>query len=546
MLTHRPATPNSPIATRYAPYPSRLLAKANALAIAAAALLSLTANAHTLRLANQGDPMSMDPHSLQESFQLSFLGNIYEPLIGRDRNFALTPMLATAWEATSPTIWRFKLRQGVKFHDGSAFTADDVIFSYQRTQSESSDTKLYVAPIKAMRKIDAYTVEMETAQPMPILPDLLSGWLVMGKNWAEKNNAGVPADVRKGTENHASLNANGTGPFQLKQRQPGVRTVLKPFDGWWGQKEHNLTEVVFTPIANNATRVAALVSGEVDLMEPVPLQDIQRIQSSANLQVLQKPELRTMYLGLDVGRDELLYSNIKGKNPLKDVRVRQALYQAIDIETIRSKIMRGAAQPAGIIVAPGVRGYEASLDKRLPYDPAAARKLLAEAGYPNGFELGLHCPTDRYVNDQAICQSVTAMWTRAGIKTTLYAETKALYLPRAFKRDVSAFLLGWQPASNDAQNTLWALLNTPANDGRGRFNLGGYANPKLDALTHDIGVEIDPAKRQGLMKAAWQIVQDDIPVLPLHNQNLAWGVKRNIDVVQQPDNSQPLRYIHVR
>ncbi len=530
---------------------TRLLRPAQALWAKAAlfsalAALCVGAHANTLRISSQGDPMSMDPHSLQESSQLSFLGNVYEPLLGRDRNFALTPMLATAWEATSPTTWRFKLRQGVKFHDGSTFTADDVLFSYQRTQSESSDTKLYVAPIKAMRKVDAYTIDMETAQPMPILPDLISGWLIMGKAWSEKNNALAPADVRKGTENFASLNANGTGPFQLKNRQPGVRTVLKAHDGWWGKKEHNLTEVVFTPIANNSTRVAALVSGEVDLMEPVPLQDIQRLQASPNLQVLQKPELRTMYLGMDVGRDELLYSNVKGKNPLKDVRVRQALYQAIDIETLRSKIMRGAAQPAGIIVAPGVRGYEASLDKRLPYDVTAAKKLLAEAGYPNGFELGLHCPTDRYVNDQSICQSITAMWSRAGVKTTLYAETKALYLPRAFRRDVSVFLLGWQPASNDAQNTLWALLNTPTNDGRGRFNLGGYANPKIDALTQQIGVEIDPDKRKTLMKAAWQIVQDDIPVLPLHNQNLAWGVKRNIDVVQQPDNSQPLRYIHVR
>ncbi len=516
------------------------------LAAACAAAIAPLAQAHSLRMANQDDPMSMDPHSLQESFQLSFLGNVYEPLIGRDRNFALTPMLATSWEATSPTTWRFKLREGVKFHDGAPFTADDVLFSYQRTQSETSDTKLYVAPIKAMRKIDTYTVEMETSDPSPILPDLLSGWLVMGKAWSEKNQATTPADVRKGTDNYATLNANGTGPFKLASRQPGVRTVLKPFDGWWGKKEHNLTEVVFTPIANNATRVAALVSGEVDLMEPVPLQDIQRIQSHPSLTVLQKPELRTMYLGLDVGRDELLFSSVKGKNPLKDVRVRQALYQAIDIDTIKNKIMRGSAQPAGIIVAPGVRGYEASLDKRLPYDTAAAKKLLADAGYPNGFELGLHCPTDRYVNDAAICQSVTAMWTRVGVKTTLYSETKALYLPRAFKKDVSAFLLGWQPASNDAQNTLWALLNTPAPDGRGRFNLGGYNNPQLDDLTRQIGVEIDPTKRQALMKSAWQLVQNDIPVLPLHNQNLAWGVKRNIDVVQQPDNSQPLRYIHVR
>ncbi len=514
--------------------------------VAALAAFAPWANAATLRLANQGDAMSMDPHSMQESFQLSFLANIYEPLVGRDREFKLTPVLATRWEQTAPTVWRFELRQGVKFHDGSPFTADDVLFTYQRTRAESSDTKLYVAPIKEMRKIDAHTIEMVTKDPFPILPDLISGWLIMNKAWSETNQSQVPTDVRKGKENYASTHANGTGPFVLRSRQPSVRTVLGANDQWWGKKEHNLTEVVFTPISNDATRVAALISGEVDLMEPVPLQDIGRIKSDSKLKVLQSPELRTMYLGLDVGRDELLFSSVKGKNPLKDVRVRRALYQAIDIETIRSKVMRGAAQVAGLPVAPGVRGYDAELDKRLPYDPAAARALLAEAGYPNGFELGLHCPNDRYVNDAEICQAVASMWTKIGVKTTLYAETKTLYLPKALKREVSAFLLGWQPASNDAHNTLWALLNTPSEGGQGRFNLGNYSNPKVDALTREIGIETDPIKRKALMYAAWAMVMDDLPLLPLHTQDLAWGARRNIDLVQNPDNSMPLRYISIR
>ena len=516
-----------------------------ALALACSATLPL-AHANLLRMANQGDPMSMDPHSMQESFQLSFLANIYEPLVTRNRQFELEPALATSWQATSPTTWRFELRKGVKFHDGSAFTADDVIFSYQRTLSESSDTKLYVAPIKEIRKIDAHTIDVETRAPAPVLPDLLAGWLVMGKSWSEKNQASVPTDIRKGSENYASMNASGTGPFMLKSRQPGVRTVLVPHAGWWGKKEHNLSEVVFTPISNDATRVAALISGEVDVMEPVPLQDIQRIKSHPDLKVLQAPELRTMFLGLDVNRDELLFSSVKGKNPLKDLRVRQALYQAIDIETIRNKIMRGAAQPAGLLIAPGVRGYAKELDQRLPYDQAAARRLLTDAGYPNGFELGLHCPNDRYVNDVEICQAVTAMWTRVGVKTTLHAETKSLYLPKALKRDVSAFLLGWQPASNDAHNTLWAILGTPAEGGQGRFNLGSYSNPQLDEYTRRIGIEADPAQRKALLQSAWTLVRDDIPVLPLHHQHLAWGAKRKVELVQQPDNSQPLRYIHLR
>ncbi len=517
-----------------------------ALAAAALAALMPLAGAATLRMSDQGDAMSMDPHSLQESFQLSFLANVYEPLVGRGRDFKLTPMLATRWEQTAPTVWRFHLRQGVTFQDGTPFTADDVLFSYERTRSESSDTKLYVAPVKEVRKIDDHTIEMVTRDPFPILPDLVSGWLIMSKAWSEKNQSQAPTDVRKGKENYASTHANGTGPFVLDSRQPGVRTVLKANPGWWGKKEHNLDEVIFTPIANDATRVAALISGEIDLMEPVPLQDIQRIESNPKLKVLQAPELRTMYLGLDVGRDELLFSNIKGKNPLKDVRVRRALYQAIDIETIRSKVMRGAAQPAGLPVAPGVRGYDAELDKRLPYDPAAARKLLAEAGYPDGFDLTLNCPNDRYVNDAEICQAVTAMWTKVGVKTKLVAETKSLYLPKALKREVSAFLLGWQPASNDAHNTLWALLNTPAEGGQGRFNLGSYSNPRLDQLTAQIGTETDPAKRQALMHQALAIVAAELPLLPLHNQNLSWGVKRSIDLVQPPDNSMPLRYVMMK
>ncbi|MES2940775.1 MAG: ABC transporter substrate-binding protein [Pseudomonadota bacterium] len=524
----------------------RLALRFAAAVLALAALPLAPAAAATLRMANQGDALSMDPHSLQESFQLGFLANIYEPLVARGRKFELEPALATAWRATAPTVWRFELRRGVRFHDGSPFSADDVIFSFERTRAESSDTKLYVAPIKEIRKVDAHTIDVVTSTPYPILPELLTGWLVMSKSWSEKNNAAVPQDVRKGKENFATTGANGTGPFMLKTRQPNVRTTLVPFSGWWAKPEHNLTEVVFTPISNDATRLAALVSGEVDMMEPAPLQDLDRLRAHPQLKVLQAPELRTMFLGLDVARDELLYSGVKGRNPLKERRVRQALHQAIDIEAIRQKIMRGAAQPAGILLAPGVNGYEAALDKRPPFDAAAARQLLAEAGYPSGFELGMHCPNDRYVNDAEICQAVAAMWSRIGIKANLVLETKSLYLPRALKRDVSVFLLGWQPASNDAHNTLWALLNTPAPDGQGRFNLGGYSNPKVDELTRRIGVEVDAAKRQALMREAWKTVADELPVLPLHNQALAWGVRRNVELVQHPDNNNPLRFAVVR
>lgn len=523
----------------------RLLSLLRSAVLAAACLAAAAAGAKTLRLANQGDATSMDPHSLQESFQLSFLANIYEPLLGRNRKFELEPILATGWRQTDPTTWRFELRRGVRFQDGTPFGADDVLFTFERTRAESSDTKLYVAPIKEMRKVDDHTIDIVTHKPYPILPDLLSGWLMMSKAWCEKHGAQLPMDVRKKHENYATLNANGTGPFMLKSRQPGVRTVLVPNPGWWGKVEHNLTEVIFTPLANDATRNAALVSGEIDVMEPVPLQDTERVRQHPQLKLLQGPELRTVYIGLDVFRDELLQSSVKGKNPLKDQRVRQALYQAIDEDTIRSKLMRGAAQSAGMLVAPGVRGYEAALDKRLPYSPEAARKLLADAGYPEGFELGLQCPNDRYVNDAEICQAVAAMWARVGVRTQLTAETKTLYFPKALRREVTTYLLGWQPAANDGHNTLWALLATSKGGGQGQFNLGRYSNPKLDELVDAIGVESDAARRKQLMHDAWVLVSQDIPVLPLHHQALAWGARRNVDLVQQPDNSMPLRYIVV-
>ena len=287
----------------------------------------------------------------------------------------------------------------------------------------------------------------------------------MSKTWCEKNSAVRPVDVRKGTENYASTHANGTGPFMLKSRQPGVRTVLVVNPGWWGKPEHNVTEAVFLPIANAATRVAALISGEIDMMEPVPLQDVQRLQRDPNLKVLQGPELRTIFLGMDQKRDELLFSNVKGKNPFKDRRVRQAFYQAIDIEAIRSRIMRGAATPSGLMVAPGINGFDAALNKRLPYDPAAAKKLLAEAGYPDGFEVTMNCPNDRYVNDAEICQAVAVMLARIGVKVDLVAETKATYFPKVLSRNTSFYLLGWTPGTYDSHNPLFSLMSTP---GRGR------------------------------------------------------------------------------
>ena len=385
--------------------------KSNLLAVAVLSALAATgfvANAQTVRIANQGDALSMDPHSLNESLQLSVNGNVYEPLVDRNKDLSLAPALATSWKQTSPNVWRFELRKGVQFHDGTPFTADDVIFSFARTQVEGSDMKSYTNDFKEVRKISDFVVEIETKAPFPILPDVISLVYIMSKKWAETNQATRPVDRRKGVENAASFRANGTGPFRLRERQPNVRTSFVRNGAYWGKIEGNVTEVIYTPISNDATRVAALVSGEIDVMDPVPVQDAARVNASANTKVMQGAELRTIFLGMDQKRDELLYSSVKGKNPLKDKRVRQAFYQAIDIEGIKRTVMRGASNPTALMVAPGVNGFDASLNKRLSFDIEAAKKLMADAGYAAGFELGMSCPNDRYVNDAEICQAVAA------------------------------------------------------------------------------------------------------------------------------------------
>jgi peptide/nickel transport system substrate-binding protein len=520
--------------------------KSHLLAVAVTLALAAGAHAQTVRIANQGDALSLDPHSLNESLQLDVLANVYDSLVGRDKDLKLVPGLATSWKQTSPTVWRFELRKGVQFHDGTPFTADDVLFTMARTQDAGSDMRSYSNDFKAVRKINDYTVEIETVRPFPILPNALYRVMIMSKKWCETNQATKPVDRRKGIENAASFRANGTGPYRVRERQPNVRTVFVRNGNYWGKVEGNAQEIIFTPIGNDATRVAALLSGEVDVMEPVPLQDVDRINASSAARVMQGPELRTIFLGFDQKRDELQYSSVKGKNPFKDKRVRQAFYQAIDIEGIKKNVMRGASRPSALMVGPGINGYAADMDKRLPYDPEAAKKLLADAGYGSGFEVTMNCPNDRYVNDARICQAVAANLSRVGIKINLAAETKATYFPKVLRRDTSFYLLGWTPSTYDSHDPLNALMACVDDKGAGQFNLGAYCNPKVDELTHQIQVETDQAKRNAMIREAFKIHMDDVGHIPLHQQALAWGVSKKVDLVQRADNNISFRYITVK
>lgn len=512
--------------------------------------LALPAGAKTLRFAFQGDAKSMDSYSLNETFVLGFTGNIYEGLIRRGPNLEIEPSLAERWEVLNPLQWRFYLRKGVKFHDGTPFTADDVIFSAKRVRAKGSDLKTRLAADVKVVKVDDYTVDFITTKPNPILYVEWGTWYIMSKSWTEKNNAVTPESATGKDENYATRHANGTGPFKLVSHESGVKTVCEVNPDWWDNpnKEHNLTKVIFTQVGNDATRVAALLSGQVDMAYPIPVQDMKRVDGNADSRMLVGPELRTIFLGMDQFRDELLHSSVKGKNPFKDKRVRQAFFQAIDIHAIKKKVMRGLSEPSAMMIAPGVNGGGNPKFIRLPYDPAASKKLLAEAGYPDGFEIGMDCPNDRYVNDEGICLAAVSMLAKVGIKVNLLAQPKAKFFPKVLapKLDTSFYLLGWTPGSFDSWNVIHNIHGCPSDTGRGKFNLGGYCNPKVDALGEKILSETDQAKRNAMIEEAWTMTINDISYIPLHQQALAWGVRNNVELKQRPDNQFAWRHVMMK
>lgn len=514
--------------------------------IFAATIVAHTATAADLRWANEGDIAAMDPASRQESLQSSFLSNIYEPLIRRNRDLRLEPALAERWEQTSPTIWRFHLRQGVHWQDGSPFTADDVVFSVRRYLSPTSSLRAPIAAVKEARKVDDHTVDIETIQPDLILPQEQTNLLIMSQPWCEAHGAVSPATIGH-DDNYALRHAMGTGPFRLVSREPDRSTVLERNALWWDRPEHNLQRVELVVIGNAATRVAALLSGDVDMIHAVPPQDMPRIKATPGLKLLEHPELRTIFLGFNIARAELPDSDVRGRNPLRDQRVRLAIALTIDEVAIASRIMRGLAHPTWSLWGPGINGYDPAQDVRPKPDPARAKLLLAEAGYPNGFRLGLDCPNDRYTMDEQICTAIVPMLARVGIKVSLTTQTKSRYFGKILApgNESSVWMLGWTPASYDALNALYTLLGTP-NGQRGEVNLGGYSNPALDRLIAEIGREAVPARRMALIQEANAIVQQDVPVLPLHQQAIVWATKENVDAAQPADNFFPYRLVRMR
>lgn len=517
--------------------------------IALSALLALGAahvQAKTFKWSSASDIATWDIHSQNHALQNGIHAAVYESLVYyNSQTFKIEPMLATSWTQVSPTQLRVTLRSGVKFHDGSEFTADDAVFSLQRAMAPTSNFTPYTQGIDRVVKVDNRTIDIFTKAFNPVLLNQLTELRMMSKAWAEKNNSVAPKDIKTQDENFAHRNAMGTGPFMLREWQPDQRLVLVRNPNWWGTAPTNVTEIVYTPVSAVATRMAALLSGEVDfVLDPSP-QDLPRIRSNANLKVLDGIENRTIFFGMDQHRDELVGSDVKGKNPLKDVRVRKALYQAIDANTISRVTMRGLGQPTGALVAPQVAGWTEGVHKRFPFDVEAARKLLADAGYPNGFEVDFACPNNRYINDEQICQAVTAMWARIGVRAKLRTMPLVTYFPMIQRHEASIYMLGWGVPTFDALYSLQSLVRTPGQGGDGNYNVGRYSNPKMDALIDQIKVEMDPAKRTALMTEALQLQNDDVAHIPLHNQVIPWAMKRNIEVVHRADNRIDWRLVKV-
>ena len=514
-----------------------------------AAVLAMPAHGKTLRWASQGDPQTADPHSQNEGFTNLFSQSVHDSLVMRDNTLQLVPGLAVSWQQVNATTWRFNLRRGVKFHDGSPFTADDVVFSFERAQHPNSQLRQYAAPVGRPRRIDDYTVEFVQDKPNPITLEHATTIYIMSRAWAVKNKVERPLDFKAKEETFASRNANGTGAWTLVSREPGVKTVLRRNAGWWGAGEGrapgNVTEVVYTQVSADATRTAALLSGQIDFVLDPPPQDLARLEATRETKVVRGPENRIVFLGFDQSRDELLYSNVKGRNPFKDARVRRAVYQAIDIEALRARTMRGSALPTGGMT-PSTLPSSPEIEQRLPHDPAKAKQLLADAGYPSGFEVTLDCPNNRYVNDEEICIAVAAMLTRVGIVTKVTAMPRATYFPKLEKHDTSFFMLGWGGAITDAQTTLSPVLRSPdEKTGNGGFNYGRYLNPRLDALIDAAAVEMNPDKRRQVVWDALKEHNAQVHHVPLHRQMIPWAMRSNVSVVHRPDNAPNLESVRI-
>lgn len=499
------------------------------LAIGVGAVVSGPAAAeNVLRWASAGDVLTFDPHSQNESANSIHFRQVYEPLVDLDSDLSLVPMLAVEWKVVDATSWEFRLREGVEFHDGSPFTAEDVVFSLNRAQADTSDWKHTISTIAEIKALDAHTVRITTSVPDMILPTALRNIMIMPKAWAEAHGASLPADFKAGEQSYATAHANGTGPFTLEESALPGHVALARHPDWWGlaRYPHTLDRIDYRAIHDPKARIDALLAAEIDFLPDPPLDALDEIRAAAELKLAETPQLRTIFLGLDQGSAELRSSNVKGKNPFADRRVRQAMYHAIDIEAIRDQVMRGLSVPRGMIIAPGVNGFADDLDARLPLDPARPRALLADAGYPQGFTVTLDCPNDRYINDEAICRAVAAQLGEVGIEVTVAARPKGEHWYTVDNGKSDFWLEGWGFPTLDSLTELQQFVHSRSE----RYDETGYANPQVDELIDTVQGAIITYGRDAMLAKVWKIVSDDIVYLPLHQQILVWAMRADLDI----------------
>jgi peptide/nickel transport system substrate-binding protein len=511
------------------------------------------ADAKTFRWASQGDAATLDPHSQNETLNNGLNNLVYEYLITRDRKeFAkFMPGLALSWTNTGPTTWIFKLRPGVKFHDGTPFTADDVVFSFNRARESTVTFRLYSTQSGIAKKIDDLTVEFTTPVPNPVMLDTIANIMIMSRAWAEKNNVVKPLDYGKKEESFATRNAMGTGPYRLVAWEQGVKLTHRKNSDWWGIKAGlytgNVDMVEYRPITNAATRMAALKTGELDFVLDPSVQDVVRLKNDPTIRIWEGQEQRLIYVGFDQARDSMLYGSVKGKNPFKDKRVRLAAYHGIDANALKTAIMRGLSIPTAIALAAGPgAGVPASQDVRHLYDIAKAKKLLAEAGYPKGFSFTLTCPNDRYVNDEKLCVAIAGMWAKIGLDVRVETMTKANFFPKVQNRDATAFLAGWGGAASDAIFTLKPIMRSRDGKGSGDSNYGDAKNVDLDVLIDKIEGNMNTAERQQQINAAVKIMHDEVHVIPLHRQVIPWASRKNVNVIHRPNNLVDIHWVTIK
>jgi peptide/nickel transport system substrate-binding protein len=521
-------------------------------ALLSAALLATTtlgASAETIKWARAGDALTLDPHAQNEGPTSALAHQIMETLVIRDMTGAMQPSLATEWgpSADNPNIWNFKLREGVKFHDGAEFDSEDVVFSLNRAMTPDSDYKELLASVKEVRANGKYMIEIETDGPNPIMANNLTNMFIMDKGWAEANNAVKVQDYEGGEDTFAAKNANGTGPYKLVSREPDVKTVMEAFDGYWGAGEFPLevTRIEYTPIQNAATRVAAMLSGEVDFIQDVPVQDLERVAATDGLDVRTAPQNRVIFLGMNQGDADLANDNVDGKNPFAEKGVRQAMNIAINRDAIKQVVMRGQSEPAGVAMPPFVNGWTAELDTVPAYDVAAAKALMTEAGYSDGFTIQLDCPNDRYINDEAICQAVVGMMAQIGVTVNLDAKPKAQHFPLINTGETDFYMLGWGVPTYDSEYVFNFLAHTKG-EKYGSWNGTRYSNADLDAKIVALASETELEARNASIADIWSTVQDEVLYLPIHHQVLNWGMKSDVGTIVAPDDTAKFKYFTMK